>query len=41
MVGTREALGNALDVVEADRRLDDPANRERIPWERVTADLGV
>lgn len=40
IVGTLDAIEDALDVLEADQRLDDPANRERIPRHMVELRLG-
>ena len=37
----RQATVDLLDAQEADRRLDDPANAERIPWEQINAELGL
>ena len=36
-----EELEDYLDVQAARRALADPKNRERIPWEKVKAGLGL
>ncbi|MGH2353274.1 MAG: prevent-host-death family protein [Chloroflexota bacterium] len=36
-----EAIEDRLDIDEAERALADPANRQRVAWESVKADLGL
>ncbi len=36
-----EALEDELDIEAARAAIADPANRERIAWEQVKADLGL
>lgn len=36
-----ESLEDALDVEDVRKALADPANRKRIPWEKVKLELGL
>lgn len=41
ITGTRRAVEDYLDAQEIDRRLADPTNQERVPWDEIKARRGL
>jgi len=41
VAGARDDVEDFLDAQEIDRRLADPANRDRIPWDELKARRGL